>query len=305
MSPWGRGARMQRAPEGREMPNRWGNIVRSGLVALVVLVVVVAIGAGAGLDGPTILYASVWGSTLLVAAAGVFLIVRGARPVAGAGAIVAAAAAWLPFFYKTPVGATWTVPLIVGIALIAWGTRPDVGGPWAGPLLIARFAVGWAFLDNGVQDQVWAPNGGGFLVTATGSAGRAPLDFIDPAYHSFLQSTVIPHPSAWAGLFLGGEVTFGLLVAVGLFTQIAAWGAMWLSANIILEKSFITHGSYVDKTYFLLEVVALATASGRAYGLDAALERHLPPRLAGALSGATGPAAADGALGPGMASARG
>ena len=264
-----------------------GAVARSGALAAIVLVLVVAIGAGLGVDGVAILYFSVWIGALLAAAVGAFLIARARRPIAGAGALIAAVAAWLPFFWRSsPSGIVWTIAFILGVGLIAWGTRQDTDVPLALPLLIARFTVGWAFLDNAVNDQVWVPSGGGFLSTANAAAGRAPLDFIDPTYHAFLSGSVIPHAGTWAGLFLGGEFAFGLLVAIGLFTPVAAWGAMWLSANIVLEKSFITHGTYVDKTYFLLETVCLITGAGRAYGLDAVLRHSLPPVAMAPLTGA-------------------
>ncbi|OLC53159.1 MAG: hypothetical protein AUH85_14830 [Chloroflexi bacterium 13_1_40CM_4_68_4] len=263
------------------------SVIRSGLLFAAVLVVVLILGAGLAPDGQTILYASVWITTLLVVAVGAFL-VRGQRPIAGAGAILCAVAGWLPFFWHTPPsGIVWTVGLIVGVALIAYGSRQDVAMPLAIPLLFARFVVGWAFVDNASNDQTWLPAGGGFLSSATASAARAPLDFVDPAYHSFLSGVVIPHPGTWAGMFLSGELAFGLLLAVGLFTPLAAWGTMWLSANIILQKSFITHGTFQDKTYFVLEFVALVTAAGYAYGLDAALHRFLPVRWDDVLTGAT------------------
>src|SRR5260370_41221487 len=186
------------------MPNV-GSILRSGAIVAVVLALVTLIAAGAGLDGVIVLYAAVWGSVALVVAAGLWLIVRAGRPIAGAGALVAAVGAWLPFFWRgSPAGVVWTVTFIIGVGLIAYGTPRDVPTPLALPLLIARFAVGWAFLDNASNDQVWVPQGGGFLTTATASAGRAPLDFVDPVYHGFLSGTVIPHPGTWAGLFLGG-----------------------------------------------------------------------------------------------------
>ena len=40
---------------------------------------------------------------------------------------------------------------------------------------------------------------------------------------------MVGRPDTWAGLFVRGELIFGLLLALGLFTPIAAWGTMWLS----------------------------------------------------------------------------
>jgi uncharacterized membrane protein YphA (DoxX/SURF4 family) len=84
---------------------------------------------------------------------------------------------------------------------------------------------------------------------------------------------------------VSGELIFGLLLALGLFTPIAAWGTMWLSANIIIEKSFASHGAYVDKTYFVVELFCLLSRSGLAYGLDAALARYVPAAVSSALVG--------------------
>ena len=78
-----------------------------------------------------------------------------------------------------------------------------------------------------------------------------------------------------------------LLLALGLFTPIAAWGTMWLSANIIMEKSFVSHGAYVDKTYFVVELFCLLSRSGLVYGLDAALAPYMPAGLASTLVGTT------------------
>src|SRR5205823_10888603 len=106
-------------------------------------------------------------------------------------------------------------------------------------------------------------------------------------YTAFLSGVVIGRPDTWAGLFVSGELIFGLLLALGLFTPIAAWGTMWLSTNIIMEKSFISHGAYVDKTYFVVELFCLISRSGLAYGLDAALLPYMPAALSSTLVGAS------------------
>jgi uncharacterized membrane protein YphA (DoxX/SURF4 family) len=175
---------------------------------------------------------------------------------------------------------------MMAVALVAFGTRQDVLTPTAGLLLLPRFVVGWAFLDNSQNDYTWAFNGGNFLASANSAVQRGPSWFLDGPYQAFLSGVVIGHPDTWAGLFVSGELIFGLLLALGLFTPIAAWGTMWLSANIIMEKSFISHGAYVDKTYFVVELFCLLSRSGLAYGLDAALVPHIPAVVSTTLVGA-------------------
>ena len=153
-------------------------------------------------------------------------------------------------------------------------------------LLLPRVVVGWAFLDNAHNDYTWAFNGGDFLSSATAAVQRGPGWFLEAPYTAFLNGVVVGRPDTWAGLFVSGELVFGLLLALGLFTPIAAWGTMRLSANIILEKSFVSHGAYVDKTFFVVELFCLLTRSGLACGLDAALLPQLPASVTSTLVGA-------------------
>jgi uncharacterized membrane protein YphA (DoxX/SURF4 family) len=266
-------------------------VVRS-LVATVVLLLVVMLVAGAGLSGPAILTISIWLSVIGLAAVGAFLIGRGTRPAAGAGALVAAAAVVMAYFWRTTPGPfLWPVVFLVAVGLVAYGTRLESPGPTAWLLLLPRVVVGWAFVDNAQNDYTWAFNGGNFLTSANAAIQRGPGWFLDVPYQAFLSGVVVGRPDTWAGLFVSGELVFGLLLALGLFTPSAAWGTMWLSANIIMEKSFVSHGAYVDKTYFVVELFCLLSRSGLAYGLDAALAPYLPVAVASTLVDAA-PAAA-------------
>jgi uncharacterized membrane protein YphA (DoxX/SURF4 family) len=264
------------------------SVVRSLVVTVVLLLVVMLIGGGLGVSGPAILTVSIWISIIGLLAVGAFLIARAQRQYAGAGAIVAALAVWMAYYWRSNPGPfLWSVVFIVAAALIVYGTRQDVSSPRAWLLLLPRFVVGWAFLDNGQNDYTWAFNGGNFLASANNAIQRGPLWFPEAPYNAFLGGVVVGRPDTWAGLFVSGELIFGLLLAVGLFTPVAAWGTMWLSTNIIMEKSFISHGAYVDKTYFVVELFCLISRSGLAYGLDAALAPHMPAPAASTLMGVT------------------
>jgi len=264
------------------------SITRSFIAALGLLLVVMLVAGGLAVGGPAILTFSIWISLLGLLAVGAFLIGRAQRPIAGAGAIVAAASVWLAYFWRTNPGPfLWPVVFIVAAGLVAYGTRHEVTTPSAWLLLLPRFVVGWAFLDNAQNDYTWAFNGGNFLTSANSAVQRGPGWFLEAPYQAFLSGVVVGHADTWAGLFVSGELIFGLLLALGLFTPIAAWGTMWLSANIIMEKSFVSHGAYVDKTYFVVELFCLISRSGLAYGLDAALAPYMPAGLTSALVGTT------------------
>ncbi len=264
------------------------SVSRSFIAALALLLVLMLVAGGLGVSGQVFLTIAIWLSLLGTVSVGAFLIVRAQRTYAGGGAVVAALAVWMAYFWRTNPGPfLWPVVFVIAVGLIAYGTRQDTSVRYGWVLLLPRFVVGWAFLDNGQNDYTWAFNGGNFLTSANTAIQRTPGSFLDPPYQGFLSSVVVGRPDTWASLFVSGELVFGLLLALGLFTPIAAWGAMWLSANIIMEKGFVSHGAYVDKTYFVVALFCLISRSGLAYGLDAALLPYMPRRLASAVVGAT------------------
>ncbi len=216
------------------------------------LVIVIAIVTALQPPGIAVLWTFVWLSAAGAMVAGVFLIVRAHRALAGSGAILAAAAIVVGFAWRTsPAGVVWTLALFAGAALIVRGTARDTTAAW------------WPV-----------------------AAVKREPQFLDGAYQPFIQGLVLPRPDTFAGLFLSGELVFGLLLVLGLFSAIGASGTMWLSANIILEKSFMSHGAYIDKTYLAAELFCLLAAAGFVYGIDAALAPHLPATLRTWLAGA-------------------
>lgn len=264
-----------------------GSILRALGVVVVVLIGAIVVAGIVG-SGLAFLGVAIWALGLGVVAVGALLAMRG-RPIAGAGAILGAVALVLAFQYILPA-ILWTVVLFVGVGLIVYGTAPDTVSRGAWVLLLPRVGIGWALLDN-AQDHFrtnWLPAGQGtpFFQIANGAATRNPLWFLDSAYQGFLRGAVVPGADTWAALTICGEMTFGLLLALGLCVPVASLGAMWLHANYMLMKGFVAHGAYTDKVFFLAEAFSLITAAGLVYGLDASLRHHVPAAVATTLMGA-------------------
>jgi hypothetical protein len=77
------------------------SIIRSFIATVVLLLVVMLIAGGLAISGPAILKFSIWISLIGLVAVGAFLIARAQRPYAGAGALVAAVAVWMAYFWPT------------------------------------------------------------------------------------------------------------------------------------------------------------------------------------------------------------
>jgi thiosulfate dehydrogenase [quinone] large subunit len=261
-----------------------GAVVRSLVAAAVLIVAGVVLGGIAG-SGLGVFGVILWLLVLGIVAAGGLLVARG-RAIAGAGAIVTAIAVVVAYQYEIP-GAVWSVLFFVGVGLVAWGTRADTEHRHAWVILIPRVIFGWAWIDN-AQDHFragWLPGGAPYLAQATGAANRPPTYFLDPIYQGFLKSVVVPNGDVWASLTMSGELVWGVLLALGLLTPVAAIGLLFQSVNYVSMKSFVAHGSYTDKSFFAADLFLLLTNSGHAYGLDASLRHHVPAWLAPLMGG--------------------
>lgn len=252
-----------------------------GAAGATALLVVLATVLAQPLGGLAVLGLAIWSTIVALVGVGVLLIVRGKHPLAGAGTIVMAASVWIAFFVQPQAWLLWTFLFFIAVGLVVAGTRPDVENrSWL--ILLPRVVVGWALVDN-AQDHLWGgwlPNGGGFLQTATTASTRQPLWPLDPAYQAFLSNVVVPGGGTWAGMTAGGELVFGVMLALGLLTPVGAIGAMWLNGNYMLMKGFVAHSAYTDKTFFAVELFCLLAAAGYAYGVDASLSRLVPGRVA-------------------------
>src|SRR5689334_10828073 len=90
------------------------SVIRSLVATVVLLLVVTLIAGGFGISGPAILTFSIWISLIGLIAVAVFLIARAQRPYAGAGAIIAAVAVWMAYFWRSNPGPfLWPVVFLV------------------------------------------------------------------------------------------------------------------------------------------------------------------------------------------------
>ena len=204
------------------------------------------------------------------------------RKLAAVGAVVLALSIWSAF-YLTPQAAPWliwTVLFFVGIGLIWYDTGKDTTRKALWPLALMRVFFGWAWMDN-AQDHFRVGNwfsgdGGGFAQTANGAANRPPTFVLDALYSTFLKGSVTTNADAWASVTACGELTFGLMIALGFLTPVAVWLSLWQSSNYILMKGFLSHGGYTDKVFFVADLTIMLTGAGLIYGVDAALAPHVP-----------------------------
>jgi hypothetical protein len=124
-------------------------VTRSLIATVALMAIAMLLAGGFAVTGAAILTFSIWISILGLIVLGAFLIVRAHRACAGAGAVVAAVAVWMAYFWRSNPGPLlWPVVFLLAVALIVYGTRPDVSLPHAWLQLLPRFVVGWAFLDN-------------------------------------------------------------------------------------------------------------------------------------------------------------
>ena len=204
------------------------------------------------------------------------------RKLAAAGVVVLGVGIWSAFYLSAAAAPwlIWTVLFFVGIGLIWYDTAKDTGRKALWPLALMRVFFGWAWIDN-AQDHFRVGNwfvgdGGGFAQTATGAANRPPTFVLDAIYSAFLKGSVATNADAWAAVTACGELTFGLLIALGFLTPVAVWLSLWQSSNYMLMKGFLSHGAYTDKIFFVADLTIMLTSAGLIYGIDAALAPHVP-----------------------------
>jgi thiosulfate dehydrogenase [quinone] large subunit len=154
------------------------------------------------------------------------------------------------------------------------GPKPQTTGA---AFALLRLFVGLMFVTSGLEKIVagWlrpTPLG----TTAAWIAGPQHGSSL-PWFSNFLTQTVVPHTALFTWLIVGGEITIGLLLTLGLLSRVAAFAALGL--NLVYLIGYWNYGSpwqMLNEAFLMLEVAFLMVGPGRTFGLDARLARKYP-----------------------------
>jgi len=139
-----------------------------------------------------------------------------------------------------------------------------------GWVALLRLFLGVMFTLYGYQKvfaEPFAPGLGGLLTKWTEGMHIA-------WYKSFLLNTAIPNAHLFGWLVAWGEFLVGIAFLLGALTRLAAAAALFMNLNYLLATWHMGPPSQgVNLSFLMMEFVVLATAAGRALGVDAWLSR--------------------------------
>jgi thiosulfate dehydrogenase [quinone] large subunit len=148
-------------------------------------------------------------------------------------------------------------------------------------MVLVRLLVGALWL-NGALEKFLNPDFPQQFATSLQSGGyisQAPLWF-----QSFMQSTVAPHAELFANLTRFGQLALGIALVLGLLTNLAAIGSIFLITTLQLSQGALRLGTGLASPEFLtihvivavLALSILLSASAKALSLDCVLARRKP-----------------------------
>lgn len=144
-----------------------------------------------------------------------------------------------------------------------------------------RILVGAVWLNGGIEKLLNPDFPGQFAqsLEAGGFVSQAP-----PFFRSFMEGTVVPNAELFAQLVRLGELSVGVALILGLLTNFAAIGSIFLSINILLSQGGVRLGSGLGSPEFmnvnvlvaLISLVILLSPAAKALSVDAGLARRSP-----------------------------
>jgi thiosulfate dehydrogenase (quinone) large subunit len=156
-------------------------------------------------------------------------------------------------------------------------------------LALIRMGIGLYFLAEGTDklSHGWLNSGQQLQRMLQFAIPRAM-----PWYSHFLKATVLPHVSLFARLVTLGELAVGTGLVLGLLTPLAAAGAIWLTANYMLQAPVNSLIAGRNRLFILCALVFILSSAGAAWSVDSLLPRlvGLRRRLGSATSTRASPA---------------
>ena len=106
-------------------------------------------------------------------------------------------------------------------------------------------------------------------------------------FQNFMQSTVVPNAETFAQLVRFGELFLGVTLILGLLTNLAAIGSVFMSLNIMLSQGSPNFGEglgspgvfTINAVLLLLSLIVLFSPNAKALSLDSPIADRRP-RLA-------------------------
>ena len=100
-------------------------------------------------------------------------------------------------------------------------------------------------------------------------------------YKDFLEHTVLPHAALFATLQVWGEVAVGIGLVLGLATRLTGLVGLYLAVNFGLASQWMSFGQQGFHLLLVTSmVIFIGAGAGRAWGLDALLQRRAGPGMA-------------------------
>ena len=144
-----------------------------------------------------------------------------------------------------------------------------------------RILVGATWLDGAAEklSNLHFPQQFASTVRSGGYVEQAPAWF-----QPFMRGVVVPHAELFANLTRAGELGFGLLLLVGLLTNLAALWSIAFSAVLILSQGGVGFGTGLGPPGFftinlvvaLLSLIILLAPGAKALSLDGKLVERRP-----------------------------
>ena len=144
-----------------------------------------------------------------------------------------------------------------------------------------RVLIGAVWLNGGIEKLLNTEFPRQFAVSlqAGGFVSQAP-----PFFQDFMQATVVPHAELFAQLMRVGELTLGIVLIVGLLTNLACLGSVGLSMVILLSQGGVRLGTGLGSPEFLtinvlvalISVVILLSPGAKLFSVDDRLAVRSP-----------------------------